>query len=101
VAIAAHPFRPELGLGDLIYDLPLDGIEVFNINHQAADNLAAREACRKLKVAELGGSDAHAPSYVGHFLTYFEREIGTEEELVREIRARRCRAITYADIYKS
>ncbi len=99
IILAAHPFRPFLGLGDTVYNLNLDGIEVLNSNHAAAENIAAETARRKLNIPGIGGSDAHCAIDVGNYLTFFEDRIETEAALVAAIKAGHCRAISFSEMY--
>ena len=94
VAVAAHPYRSGYGFGDDVFNLDIDGIEVFHPHHYALDIKKAEHARKTLDIAGLGGSDAHDLQYVGYYLTSFSGEIKTEEDLVREIRAKTCRAVT-------
>lgn len=100
IILAAHPFRSFLGLGDTVYQLDLDGIEVRNSNHSHEENIAAETARDKLNLPGIGGSDAHCAADVGNYLTYFENWIEDETQLVEEIKKRRCRAISFSDMYK-
>ncbi len=99
VAVAAHPFREGLGIGEAVYSQPLDGIEVLNSNNTPQDTLAALQAQAKTGLPGLGGSDAHRPGIVGHYLTYFEGWIDTEAKLIEEIRCGRCRPLSYRDAF--
>lgn len=100
VAVAAHPYRTGYGFGDDVFNLDLDGIEVFHPHHLSLDIRRADSARKILDVAELGGSDAHDIGEVGYYLTSFAGEIRTEEDLVREIRAKNCKAVTLEDVIK-
>ena len=96
VAIAAHPFRNSYGLKDMVFDLNLDGIEVYNSNNSASCTRKACCANDSLSLAGIGASDAHELIQLGHFLTEFEQPITNESELVAEIKAKRCKAIPYS-----
>lgn len=98
VAIAAHPFRDYFGLGDKVYDLDLDGIEIYNSNHSASCSRKASSANDSLSLAGIGASDAHDIIELGHFLTEFTQPITNESELVQEIRAKRCKPVTYSSL---
>lgn len=98
VAIAAHPFRKTYGLAGMIYDLDLDGIEIQSSNHFGLSSRQAITAVKSLSLAGIGASDAHNLFHLGHFLTLFERPVTNEAELVEEIKARRCRPISYTDL---
>jgi hypothetical protein len=47
----------------------------------------------KLGLPGTGGSDAHQVHEIGACLTLFENEVRNEEDLIREIRAGRIRAM--------
>ena len=96
MAIAAHPFRDSYGLGDKVFDLDLDGIEIYNSNHSASCSRKASCANDFLSLAGIGASDAHDLLQLGHFLTEFVQPITNESELVAEILAKRCKPITYS-----
>ncbi len=98
VILAAHPFRPFLGLGETVYKLNLDGIEVLNSNHNAEETIAAETARHKLNLPGTGGSDAHCAADVGNYLTYFNDRIETEAELVEAIKGGRCQPISFSEM---
>jgi hypothetical protein len=100
IALAAHPFRSFLGVGERVYQLNLDGIEVFNSNHTPEAVTAAETASSKLNLPAVGGSDAHCAADVGNYLTFFENWIENEAQLVEEIKQWRCRPVSFADMYK-
>lgn len=94
LAIAAHPFMlpwgPErpyfVGVGELAWELPFDGIEV--INGAPFLEVANRRARRRNAIANrpaLGGSDSHVISSVGQVHTLFPG--GTAADLRRAIEA--------------
>jgi hypothetical protein len=94
ILIAAHPYKWSrfgkdryYGAGDRVYELDLDGIELFHPDHDEAAIAKVRQAMEKLGLPGTGGSDAHQVHEIGRCLTRFENEIGNEEELIREVRA--------------
>ncbi|MDP2728220.1 MAG: PHP domain-containing protein [Dehalococcoidia bacterium] len=107
----AHPFREVYSWGNdsLVPSLTIPeacrmpilklvhGMEVFNgaTRHQA--NEFALEVCRSLKMRGTGGSDAHSAVGVGSCATIFENPIRSEEDLIRELRAGRYRAVVRKD----
>jgi predicted metal-dependent phosphoesterase TrpH len=93
VAVAAHPFRGWLGLGEQLFDLPLDGIEVLSGNAGPEENRRAARAARELGLPALGGSDAHDLDQVGSFATDFEGVVESMEDIVDLIRKGRCRPV--------
>lgn len=80
VVVAAHPYREGYGFGDGVFNLKLDGIEVFHPYHSSLDIKKAQSARKILDVADLGGSDAHDVSFIGYYLTSFAGEVKTEED---------------------
>ncbi len=98
VIIAAHPTRGYWGhhrkyKGHTSEEIlaRLDGVETHNGGCKRGLNDLAAERAGRLGVVSTGGSDAHIKNSVGKCLTVFERDFTTEEELVEEIRAGRCR----------
>ncbi len=98
VVIPAHPCRSDrdffdrLGKEKAEYLLShVDAIEVLNGGNTPEANGAAQAMADKYGLPQVGGSDAHLLMQVGRCVTRFERELETEEELVEEIRAGRCR----------
>jgi predicted metal-dependent phosphoesterase TrpH len=81
LAVAVHPFsrwstlNNMCGLGAKIFDLPLDAVEVRNgFPTNLVSNPLSTWVNRNLgqNLAELGGSDSHAPFTVGQAFTWFE-----------------------------
>lgn len=65
IAIAAHPFdRIRQGVGDLIYSVDFDAVEVYN-GHTMMSSRSPREIMKNLRVPAVGGSDAHLLSEIG------------------------------------
>ena len=101
VLIAAHPFRGEL----TILSPPIfleevkkrpefrlfDGLEVCNGLSGDREREFAAAVASGLDLANTGGSDAHAILGVGRCFTIFEKRIACEEDLIQEIKERRCR----------
>ncbi|MDP2936075.1 MAG: PHP-associated domain-containing protein, partial [Dehalococcoidia bacterium] len=75
----------------------VQGMEVCNgATHQRANDYA-REVCVTLGMNGTGGSDAHSTVGVGSCATLFENPISCQEDLVRELKARRFRAVVRKD----
>ena len=91
IAIAPHPFSRLLGIGSKVFDLPLDAIEVFNSRCGQKLNEKAEEACKKLEIGCVGGSDAHIPQAIGNAYTIFnQNNLEIEiDSLLKDIRERR------------
>ena len=69
IAIAAHPYdRFRGGVGDLIYKLKFDGVEVYNgrtlMSRKNIDNI--KKISDSLGIAKTGGSDAHSLREIGN-----------------------------------
>lgn len=100
-SIAAHPFRgfKVFGIGQLEMSLDqacrkkvlkyVDAIEIGNGKVSEQENEMARRVSERLGMTGTVGSDAHRIEELGTWLTVFDREIGDEGDLVRELRARR------------
>ena len=98
VLIAAHPLRVSfrrLALGSELtveevcqWQLLqlVDAMEVFNGWASEAEGLFCVEVSRRLGLKGTGGSDAHVPWQIGCCVTVFENSIGSEAELVAELR---------------
>lgn len=61
-------------------------VETHNGANKPRSNQQAQDLAREWGKPGVGGSDAHALWQVGKCVTVFEREIHSEEELVRELR---------------
>jgi len=91
---AAHPYRRFLSssLGDVIYDLDIDGVEISDRNTHYWDRRAVN-AAKKMDVAMIAGSDAHHVSDIGWCATKFNKKITTDSELVNELKEKRCEPV--------
>jgi len=59
IAIAAHPFdRLRKGVGDLVYELDFDAVELFN-GHTLFTTRNLEEIAKEINKPVTGGSDAH------------------------------------------
>jgi len=100
VIIPCHPCRGAHDLFDTMgpettgYLMAhIDAVEVRNGGTTPEANQAAEKMAGRYGLPGVGGSDAHFLMQVGRCLTVFERDISDEEDLVREIKAGRCRAV--------
>ena len=86
LAVAPHPYSVIFpSLGDMVFDLRLDGIEAFNASQRdGTSNAMAERAARDRGISPLGGSDAHYFRVLGKGYTRFEG--GTGDELYQAIR---------------
>ncbi|WXG41318.1 MAG: PHP domain-containing protein [Candidatus Freyarchaeum deiterrae] len=92
IAVAAHPFRNiENSLNNKIFELPLDGIEVFNHVPRRSVNKEARTAAIEMGIAQTSGSDAHESKYIGRVATQFKDEIYNDDSLIEAIRKKACK----------
>jgi predicted metal-dependent phosphoesterase TrpH len=72
IAIAAHPFdRIRQGVGDLIYSVDFDAVEVYN-GHTMLSYANPRDIIKNLRVPAVGGSDAHLLSEIGSVVMHLE-----------------------------
>lgn len=99
LAVAVHPFsrwstlNNMCGLGVKIFDLPLDGVEVrngFPANFLSNPLTTWLNRHKGQNLAELGGSDSHAPFTVGQSFTWFAGR--TADDLRQAIESRTTRA---------
>jgi hypothetical protein len=69
----------------------VDAIEVLNYGCTQKENQLAQEAARALGMLAVAGSDAHTYTELGRCVTIFQRTVGSEKELIEELRAGRYR----------
>lgn len=92
VVAAAHPYRRSrlrgsyYGVGDEIYDLELDALELWHLDHDEEARRKVQSASRILGIPMTGGSDAHELYEVGSCFTRFLHRISSLEDLISEIR---------------
>ncbi|MFW6290057.1 MAG: phosphotransferase, partial [Mariniphaga sp.] len=90
--IWAHPYRnkktpkPQKLLSPLI-----DGVEIFSSNYTIMEASCALRDWHHYKFTAIGGTDTHAYSYTGSYPTIFDHPIESVDDLVKEIKAGRCR----------
>jgi hypothetical protein len=108
--IIAHPFRFYPGPSNRLFTRQYDGsslttselaqhpafelvdaIEVLNYACTQKENQLAQEAARVLGKPGVAGSDAHTYTELGRCVTIFQRAVGSEKELIEELRAGRYR----------
>lgn len=68
IAVAAHPFNLAVSLNRRIFELELDGIEVFN--YRCTGNRKALSVACQMRLGLTAGSDAHSSAEIG-MRTYF------------------------------
>ncbi|MBN1329019.1 MAG: PHP domain-containing protein [Candidatus Heimdallarchaeota archaeon] len=86
--VAAHPFTP-LGIGDLVYDLEIDAIEI-NGSRPTAANQLAKEAAHYLNLPCVGGSDSHTQFDIATCVTMFTKNLNSIDDLISEIKKGNC-----------
>ena len=92
---AAHPFRAwGGGLGNFLDSLrALDGVEVFNGGNDDDENSRALQACMRLGLVALAGSDAHCGQDIGKCATWFPEPVASVQELIQAMKSGRCRPV--------
>ncbi|NHJ85671.1 MAG: hypothetical protein FK734_09430 [Asgard group archaeon] len=88
LAVAAHPFC-FLGVGDLVFDLDFDAIEI-NGSRSHTMNKLAKEAAVSMDLPCIGGSDSHTQGQLGICVTKFTKQLKTIEELIEEVKKGNC-----------
>jgi predicted metal-dependent phosphoesterase TrpH len=98
-SIAAHPFRgfKMFGVGQLGMTLDqackkkslqyVDAIEIRNGRVTEKENEVAGKVAERLGLLGTSGSDAHEIGALGTWVTIFEKDIDTEADLLRELKA--------------
>src|SRR3989304_1217303 len=66
-----------------------DAIEVVNGGCIDRENRLALDVARRLGKPQTAGSDAHMPLEVGRYGTIFEKDLESEDDMLRELRAGR------------
>ncbi len=76
VVIPSHPFRKGHGAGDIVREINgICALEGYNGYNMGKYNELAIEVATELQLPFTGGSDAHAPSEVGHCYTVFNENV--------------------------
>ncbi len=88
----AHVFPHDLLMEHIV------AIETLNGANTVRSNEAAAAIAEEFELSGTGGSDAHALWQVGKCVTVFERDIGSEEELIAELREGRYCAAYLEDL---
>jgi predicted metal-dependent phosphoesterase TrpH len=89
---AAHPFRAWSNvLGNCLDNLRgLDAVETLNGGNDDQENSRALQACERLGLVALGGSDAHRGQDIGRCATWFPDPVTSMRELVLAVKSGRC-----------
>ncbi len=92
VAVAAHPYSPRhLALGDKVFDLDLDGVEL-NGSLSTKHNKEAKMAAEIMNLPTTGGSDAHSQDQLNTMATWFENPVTSIDDIVEAIKDKTCEA---------
>jgi predicted metal-dependent phosphoesterase TrpH len=91
LAVAAHPFAL-LGLGDLIYELELDALEINGLRSKQVNELA-RQAAESMDLPMIGGSDSHNRFHVGTCVTEFPKKIDSIKEIIDFVKQGKCKPV--------
>lgn len=99
VALPCHPGRPTVGLC-AHYEArgPLEGVvavEALNGGSKRGEDERVQHLMARHGYAGFGGSDSHLVSFVGVCATAFDADIRSIDDLVRELRAGRCRPVDF------
>lgn len=110
LAVAAHPFRVRprffngIGLNQLVFRLPLDGLEVASAGTSPGENDEALKAINShnLKMAQLGSSDSHVLDFIGFGRTIFKDNVKTTKDALEAIKERQTKTkiIKYVPMWK-
>ncbi|MCY3410177.1 MAG: PHP domain-containing protein [Candidatus Heimdallarchaeota archaeon] len=81
--IAAHPFDEKYGVGDLVFELKIDAIEVNGSRRRPQrENKEAKEVAKIIDIPFVGGSDAHSLENIGSVHTIFEDSVSSLDEIL-------------------
>jgi predicted metal-dependent phosphoesterase TrpH len=98
-SIAAHPFRgfKVFGVGQLGMSLDqagkkkilqfVDAVEIRNGRVTENENQVAEQVAEKLQLLKTAGSDTHEIWTLGTWVTIFEKDFESEEDLLNELKA--------------
>lgn len=91
VAVAAHPFRPGMGVQEyVVRDGLCRVVETWNGRNSEAENDRARRWVESYSVTQTGGSDAHSLAELGQVVTRFDVPIRSKDDLVQALRNGYC-----------
>lgn len=87
IAVAAHPYDfARKGVGDLVKDIDIDAIEVFNAHSPPNANEKALEVARELGKPGIANSDAHVLDEIGVAYTLYDVEELSPEAVIDAIK---------------
>ncbi|MBF6567659.1 MAG: PHP domain-containing protein [Candidatus Binataceae bacterium] len=91
VVVPCHPGRPTVGLHEHYEHKPplhnIVAVEMLNGGSRKGEDERSRELVARHGYRAIGGSDSHMVSLIGLCATSFSSQIGTIEDLVRELRS--------------
>ncbi len=97
VAVPAHPGRSGIGLHAFIQDSAafqsLRVVEELNGSNRPGEGERTEDLVSRYGYLGTGGSDAHLASALGSCMTAFDRPVGSEQELARELGSGGFRAV--------
>ena len=89
LAVPAHPGRAGIGLYEFISAgaqfNSIGIVEHLNGSNRPGEQERAEELLEKFGYQGIGGSDAHVVSALGSCMTWFEKDIASEPDLVSEL----------------
>lgn len=101
VLVPAHPFRGWIGTGERCAQLPgVSIIEAINGANSEEENAPAIKLAQKRGYSTTGGSDAHFVGELGNAMTRLSAPVQNMEELVTQLKAGRCEAVTLDEVRK-
>lgn len=92
IVIPAHPYKRSrigdsyYGVGDGLYKLEVDAIELYHPEHDDEAIAKVKEASVKMGLPMTGGSDAHEIFMVGTCTTVFLNQIRDERDFIEAIK---------------
>ncbi|NHJ39499.1 MAG: hypothetical protein FK731_05650 [Asgard group archaeon] len=89
LAVAAHPFDI-LGVGELVFELNFDAIEINGLRSKIL-NQQAKDAAEILGLPCIAGSDSHGYNSIGTYATEFENPVNTIEDILTQIKIGKCK----------
>ncbi|MFX1538862.1 MAG: PHP-associated domain-containing protein [Promethearchaeota archaeon] len=98
VIIAAHPWRISplhpvgSGVGDKVYELDLDALEINGLTNKG-DNELVRRVAKELNLPTVGGSDAHRITGMNRVATVVLAPLLDEKDLVKAIQNKKTKGI--------
>ena len=90
----SHPARPSQASRQSLQRDSLDSLETHNGSEGVIANEAAQRLAASYRLPGIGGSDAHSVREVGTCATEFQNTVRSTEDLLRELRAGRYRAVS-------